>query len=68
MTLRDLADLAWRTRQAQKRYFATRERLDLEESKRLERDLDLTVTRIRNGADGEGEAGEKQGHLFMGEM
>jgi len=65
MTLKDLADMVWRMRQAQKRYFATRERLDLEESKRLEQELDLTVTRIRNGADGEGDAQGRQGSLFQ---
>lgn len=40
MTAKDLADLVRRMRQAQKRYFTLRDTGSLEESKKLEREVD----------------------------
>ena len=43
MSEKDIINLAKRMRDAQKRYFATRSRGDLNESKALERSLDLAI-------------------------
>ena len=44
MTERDLARLVLRMRIAQRAYFRSRKQIDLEDSKRLEREVDQAVT------------------------
>ena len=43
MNEKDIIKLAKRVRDAQKRYFATRSRQDLQDSKSLEKSLDLAI-------------------------
>lgn len=54
MTPADFVDLVARMRDAQRRYFRTRARGDLEESKRLEREVDGAIAA----------AADDQGKLF----
>lgn len=46
MTTKDFIDLVCRMRSAQKQYFRTRSLADLDESKRLERDVDKALREI----------------------
>jgi len=50
-TLMQLAELVQKMRSAQKAYFKTRSAESLEESKRLEREVDLEVAMIKDKQD-----------------
>lgn len=50
-TLEDLARQVLAVREAQKQYFRTRDRGDLQESKRLESQLDRTLSKILAGPE-----------------
>lgn len=49
MSDRNIAELGWKMRKAQKRYFTSRERLDLEEARKLEAEFDRRCAEVLAG-------------------